>query len=314
MMNELALVTGGTGFLGRNLVDELVRRGMSVRVLARGHHPFPQNVEGIRAEVGDRRAVREALRDVRRVFHFASTTTPVTAHGRSSHDIESNLIASVMLMEEAAAAGIERFVFASSGGTVYGPVLSAPISEDHPTNPICSHGIVKLAVEKYLQMYAREGGFSSTILRYANPYGPGQSSLRTQGVVAVLMGRVIRGEEIQIWGDGSIVRDFLYIDDLVEATVVAAESPAAANEIMNIGSGFPASIRDLVEGIERATGSAARIRWMPARPFDVKVSLLDITRASTTLGWQPRTRLDDGLSLTASWLRSRVGAERESVP
>ena len=306
---QTCLVTGGTGFIGSNLVRALVRGGWTVRVLSRGTtvcRDLPDDVEIMQGDVGDRNAVRRAVQGVNTLFHFASTTNPATAHGHAIYDVESNLISAIRLLDAAQVEGVQRVVFASSGGTVYGRVLRVPVAESHPTDPICSHGIVKLSVEKYLHVFQRQGGPAYTVLRYANPYGPGQSASRAQGAVAVIAGRILQRQPIEIFGDGSVVRDFIYIDDLVDATLRAAQSEAARNEIFNIGSGVGVSIRTVVEKIEQASGLKAEARHLPARAFDVPVSTLDSTKAERLLGWWAGTTLDDGLLPTIAWLRTEV--------
>lgn len=313
MNDRSCLVAGGAGFLGSALVAALVREAWHTRVLTRtSPREVVSGASYIQGSINDRRAAREALAGVNVLFHFASSTTPATAHGKSSWDVESNLMGTIALLEEAAAAGVERVIFASSGGTVYGPPVQVPVAESHPTDPICSHGIVKLAIEKYLQLFSHQQSLTYTILRYANPYGPGQLPDRAQGAVAVLLGKVLGGEAVDLFGDGSVVRDFLYVDDLVEATLLAASSEAARNETMNVGSGAPTSIRELVRAIERAAGVNAIIHHRPARPFDVPVSILDIAKASRLLHWQPRTSLDDGLRQTADWMRGWLAGSGRS--
>lgn len=314
-LTDLALVTGGTGFLGANLVRALCRAGRPVRVLSRGVSPAAPEagVELVRADIGDRAAVRQALQGVGTLFHFASTTNPATAHGHAIYDIESNLAATVGLLDAAATEGIRRVVYASSGGTVYGRISTAPAAETHSTDPICSHGIVKLAVEKYLYLFRQQAGTPYTILRYANPYGPGQSMHRAQGAVAVLAGRILQRQPIEIFGDGSVVRDFIYIDDVIDATLCAAEAGEGADAIFNIGSGVGVSIRELLAALEHAIGEKADVRYLPARSFDVPVSTLDSSKAARLLGWRSRTALQDGLVPTIAWLRSELAAAVPSL-
>jgi UDP-glucose 4-epimerase len=301
-----SLVTGGTGFLGANVARALARAGHAVRVVSRGTtdpaRALPEHAEVVQADLAacDLRAL---VRGVDILFHFASTTSPATAYADAAFDVQSNLVMTIGLLQAAADEGVRRVVFASSGGTVYGRLRSVPVAETHPTDPICSHGIVKLAIEKYLQLFRQQGGPDYTILRYANPYGPGQRMDRAQGAVAVMAGRILQGRPIDLFGDGSVVRDFIYIDDVVDATLRAADSEAARNEIFNIGSGSGVAIGDLVAAIERASGLRADVRRLPSRPFDVPVSTLDSTKAKTLLDWRASTPLDQGVAPTLAWLR-----------
>jgi len=195
-----------------------------------------------------------------------------------------------------------KLVFVSSGGTVYGRPQQTPIPETHPTEPTCSYGIVKLAIEKYLALYQMLHGLDYRVLRLANPYGPGQEANRAQGVIGTFLSRVVHDEAIEVWGDGSVVRDYLYIGDTVAAMLLAAEY-AGAERIFNIGSGEGHSVREIIAAVEQATGKKAKASYTAARKFDVPVSVLDISRAQNELGWRPAVNLDEGLYLTLAHIQ-----------
>jgi UDP-glucose 4-epimerase len=187
---------------------------------------------------------------------------------------------------------------------VYGTPQRIPISEDHPTDPISSYGITKLTIEKYLKLYRELHGLEYCVLRLANPYGEGQRTDRGQGAVAVFLDRVAGGMPIEIWGDGSVVRDYIYVGDVVEAMTAAAFGDAPSR-LYNIGSGQGTSLLELVDAIGAVTGRKPSIDFKPSRPFDVPASVLDISRARRELGWQPRTTLGEGLRRTFEWARAR---------
>lgn len=311
-------MTGGAGLIGSHLVEALLNDDWSVKVLDLQCVGSPNlekvtgHVELIEGDFGDRNIMRMALDGVDTVFHYASTTSPATAYSHSVLDVTTNLVGTLHLLEEMIARGVRNLVFPSSGGTVYGPAIETPIPESHPTNPICSHGIVKLAIEKYIQLFHRDYGLNYIILRYSNPYGPRQRPNGSQGAVAVFVGKVLMRQPIEIWGDGSVVRDFIYIDDLVRATLAAVHSEQAVNDVINIGSAAGVSIKELVLLIEEATGLNAILHYRPARKFDVPVSILAIHRACALLEWRPSTSLREGLEKTIPWIENYLYRKRKA--
>lgn len=304
------VVLGGRGFIGSHLVRALAASGHAVRSFDRpgaalpGYEPV-EGVDWIEGDFLDRSALAAALAGCTVCYHLVSTTTPSTSNVDPLFDIESNLKGSVALLSVARSAGLRKIVFLSSGGTVYGQPRTLPIAEDHPTFPLCSYGIVKLAIERYLELEHRLHGLDYTVLRAANPFGEGQRTDAAQGAIAVFLGRALRGAPIEIWGDGSAVRDYLYIDDLVEAIMRAGEC-AAEERIINIGSGRGLSLNEVLDAIERVTGRPTQRVYRPARALDVAVSLLDIGRAERVLGWRPRVGFETGLRRFAAWLAGQA--------
>jgi len=308
MTGGRCLVTGGAGFIGSHLVEALLNEGWEVRVLDCQSGPdsnlakIMDRLEFVEGDFGDKAILPGVLEGVQTVFHYASTTSPATAHGQSETDVATNLVGTLHLLDEMIRRGAKNLVYPSSGGTIYGPALETPITESHPTNPVCSHGIVKLAIEKYVQLYHQEHGLDYIILRYGNPYGPRQRPGGKQGAVAVFAKKILADQPIEIWGDGRIVRDFIYIDDLVEATLKSLDPGNAWNSVINVGSSVGTSVNELVSLIEAAAGRKAAISYRPVRGFDVPVSVLAIDRARDLLGWRPRTSLADGLRKTVAWI------------
>lgn len=299
------LVLGGGGFIGSHLTAALLAAGHAVRVLERPGCVRPADIaadarlDWQEGDFGVAADLRRALEGVDMVFHLVSTTQPQSSNDDPALDVRSNLLATLGLLEQLRGQPQTRLIFLSSGGTVYGTPAEVPIPETHPTEPACSYGIVKLAIEKYLALYRLLHGLDYRILRLANPYGPGQQLNRAQGAVAVFLARIAQAEPIEVWGDGSVVRDYLYIGDVVSALVGAAQYDGEAR-IFNIGSGQGHSVREIIAAIETATGKTAEVRYTPGRKFDIPVSVLDIARARAELGWSPRTGLADGLRLTYS--------------
>jgi UDP-glucose 4-epimerase len=304
MHTRCCLVTGGAGFIGSHLVQGLLDEGSSVKVLDRPQIDYSslakvsERIQIIEGDFANRHIARIALEGADTLFHCASTTLPATADGHSIADVTENLVGTLNLLDEASLRGCKRLIFPSSGGTVYGPVTQTPIPESHSTHPICSHGIVKLAIEKYIHLMSIERGLKYTILRYSNPFGPRQRSINVQGAVAVFTHRILTRQPIDIWGDGSAVRDYLYIDDLVRGTLMASSSENAVNQIFNIGSGVGVSVKELLSLIEKTLNVSAMVNFFNARHFDVPINVLAIDKARSCLGWSPSLSLQDGLRKT----------------
>jgi len=303
------LVLGGGGFLGTNLVRRLLADGHAVRVfdrIAPGRYVKPGPVEFVSGEFGNTGLVREALEGVALVYHLAATTLPETSNEDPAFDVSSNVVDTLHLLEQCVDARVRRVVFVSSGGTVYGIPKSLPITEDHPTEPICSYGIVKLTIEKYLALFQRLHRLEFNALRMSNPYGPHQDPLSRQGAIAVFLHRIATGRPIEIWGDGRVVRDYLYVDDAVQALVLAGTRSDVSGRVLNVSSGRGTTLLALIRKIEEVTGKKARLTHKPPRPVDVPANVLDNARAAEVLGWIPRHDLHAGLVSTFRWMREQV--------
>lgn len=299
-----ALIIGGNGFIGSHLKNRLLQAGWYVRVLDLKEEVFRKsldNVENIIGDYGNAELLRKALDGIDFVFHLACSTIPKTSNEEIIFDIKSNLIKTVVLLHECVYAKIQRIIFLSSGGTVYGIPQNSFVSEKHPTNPICSYGITKLAIEKYLEMFYRLYGLDYVVLRGANIYGERQDPDGELGVIAVFLKRAAEGRTINIWGHGDTVRDFLYVHDLTEAFFCAA-TKILSERVFNIGSGQGLSLLKLIDCIMGVTCSKVRVEHFPSRKFDVPSITLDINRASQILGWKPKVSLYDGITRTSEWI------------
>ena len=311
---------GAGGFIGGHLCHALVAAG--ARVHGFGRRPaFDGALPSIRfthGEFTDRAALALAVDGAETVFHLLGGTNPEVSNKDPIADLQVNTIASVQLLELCRAARVRRIVFVSSGGAVYGVPAEVPIGEHAPTHPISAYGINKLMVEKYLQLYARLDGPSALSLRVANPFGPYQSPFRRQGLVAAMTETVLAGRPVEIWGDGRIVRDYLYVGDVADALVAAATYEGDA-PVINIGSGVGRSVLDVVQDVATAAGRPTpHIVHRPARRADVPVNVLDTSLARRELGWTPRTDWSDGLRRTASWIDKaftpRTGSDHPRRP
>ncbi len=303
-MGKIVLV-GGAGFIGRNLAKELTEHGKEVRIADRAWTDGSVDAEFAECDFISGEGIPAALENAEAVVHLASTTIPKSSNDDPLFDIRTNLEGSISLLDSALRAGVSRFIYVSSGGTVYGPVVKMPIREDHPTNPICSYGIVKLAVEKYVRLYSSLYGLRGCSVRPSNPYGPFQKPDTGQGAIAAFCSKAIKGEPIEVWGDGKVTRDFVYIQDVVRAILLTIEDPSIEGEI-NIGSGKSASLLEVIKTIEDKLGRSIDVVFKDARHFDVHDTRLDISRARRELGWEPVIGLGDGISKTLDWLSASM--------
>lgn len=302
------LVIGGCGFIGSHVVDVLVGQRCRVRVLDRRPEAFRPPVPGVEylaGDLSDTALLGEALTGMAAVVHLASTTVPATSNMDPVADITGNLIGAVRLLEVMRLAGVRDLVYLSSGGTVYGIPQTDLVAEDHPLRPVSSYGVVKVAVENYLHMERHLHGLRCCILRPSNPYGPRQGHTGLQGVIGTYLWNVLRDEPVEVWGDGSVVRDFIHVRDLAELCVAALRSGRSG--IFNAGSGEGSSINRIVGAVGKAAGREVVPVYKPGRAFDVPRVVLDIARAREAFGWAPRIGLTPGIAGTWDWVKASAG-------
>lgn len=310
---QQCLVLGGKGFIGSHLVDALVHAGHGVRVLdlpsatPLSDAAVVKQVEWIDGDSTSDTDMQRAIAGCDVIYHLVSTTLPKSSNADPIYDIQSNVVGTLRLLNHAVALGVKKVVFVSSGGTVYGIPQVVPVPETHPTDPISSYGIGKLAIEKYLHLYFDLHKLDYTILRVSNPYGERQRTRASQGAVAIFLGKILRGETVDIWGDGSTVRDYVYIGD-VTAALMQAGQHQGTERIFNIGAGVGLTLNEVLAAIEAATGLTSKRNYAPARGFDVPRSVLSVDRAKAHLGWQPQTSFAEGLARTVAWLRANPQA------
>lgn len=296
---------GGNGFIGSHLVDALLAAGHQVRVFDRNaerFRPALRDVDYRLFDFTDSAAIVEALEGVDVVIHLLSTTVPSTSNLDVVADIESNLIGTVRLLQLMLKSEVTRIVYLSSGGTAYGVPKVIPIPETHPLNPICSYGVVKVAIENYLAMFQKLYSLRPLILRPANPYGERQGHGGVQGVINTFLTKIKNRERIEIWGDGSTVRDFIHVEDLANFCCIAAET--AVEGVFNVGSGSGVSILEALDVLRAVTGVEISPLFKAGRSYDVPRVVLDIAKAQQQFSWKPRIDLFAGVEKTWKWIEN----------
>jgi UDP-glucose 4-epimerase len=303
------LILGGGGFLGSHLCEALLTQGHDVRILDRPNlarfKPFQchSTVEWIDGDFVNLKDVDNAVSGCDIIYHLVSTTLPRSSNENPVYDVETNVIGTLHLLESVRKHKTKKIIFVSSGGTVYGIPKEIPIKETHPTEPICSYGIAKLAIEKYMSLFHLLHGIEYCVLRLSNPFGERQRVSAAQGAIAVFLNKALRNEEIEIWGDGSVIRDYFYVSDAVSA-LLQALSYEGESRIFNIGSGVGRSLNELLDAIDALIGTPVKRVYKPSRAFDVPANILDISKAKKQLNWKPQMQFSEGLSRTAQWLIS----------
>ena len=299
-----ALVTGGAGFIGSHLVDRLVADGQSVCVLddlsTGSASNVPSQASFERVDICDWPSLRDVVAAFKpdAVFHAAAQTDVGRSIREPDFDARVNVVGGVNVLRAAAAAGTRRVVYASSAA-VYGTPERLPVSETHPTRPISDYGSSKLAFEHYLHAYHSRGLIEYAALRYANVYGPRQRSDGEAGVVAIFTHRMLAGEPVTIFGDGTKTRDYVFVADVVEATVRAATGPAGV--VANLGWGHEVSDLELCREIAAATGYTKEPIYAADRPGDIGRMSLDAAVARRTWDWTPTVALRDGVRQVVEW-------------
>ncbi len=306
------ILLGAAGFIGTNLTLALAKHPDNrITVVSRRRASFADvdalalpNVRFIECDLVAAPDYSRLLEGQDMVFHLLSTTVPTTSNLQISQELNANVVLSARLFEACAAAGVRKVVFFSSGGTVYGKADACPLSEDTPTDPITSYGIQKLTIEKLLYLYHHMYGFDYRIIRLANPYGPYQRPDGVLGAVTTFTYKALKREPITVFGDGSVIRDFLYIDDAVRGILRIVDGNAPYR-VFNLGSGRGTSIRELLDTIRSVLGTEPEVIWREGRPVDVPVNYLDISRYESAYGSLNPIPLELGIRKTAEFLRLR---------
>ncbi len=301
------LVTGGAGFIGSNVTDRFVALGHEVAVfdnLSSGFREFVNpKAKLFVGDLADAAAVEAAVAEWKPeiVDHHAAQIDVRKSVSDPVFDARVNVLGSIGLLQACTKHGVRKVVYASTGGALYGEGRQLPATEDHPVNPEAPYGASKHTVEHYLYLWKLLHGLDFTVLRYPNVYGPRQNPHGEAGVNAIFIGLMLEGKRPKIFGDGHAVRDYLFVDDVVEANVLALEK--GSGEMLNIGTGVGTSVNDIVRELQAILSFAEGAIHEPARPGEIQRIYLDATRAKRVLGWEPRVTFADGLRRTVEWSR-----------
>ncbi|SHK24174.1 NAD-dependent epimerase/dehydratase family protein [Tepidibacter formicigenes] len=308
--NNKCLVIGGNGFIGINLIIKLLDLGMKVRVLSRNNNNIPleiiDKIEFIRGNLTDREIIRSSIKNIDYIFYFVSCTN-VSSSINDVYKDNNNVLYMINLLEGLKENKIKKLIFASSGGTVYGEPRYVPVDENHPRKPISPYGITKASIENYLNFYKRKYNINYCVCRYSNPYGKYQYPSKGTGAINIFLYKHLNGEEITIYGDKTkIIRDYIYIDDLIEATVRIAFKEKTNYDIYNVGSGIGLSLQDLINSIEKATKKKIRIKEKNSKDENVEKIILNIDRLKKEFDWNPKVDLDLGVNLSKLWITELI--------
>lgn len=297
------IIYGGAGFIGSHIAEELLSSDYRVTVFDKQNASTKNidhildKIDFIEGDFNNRVDIVKSLKSKDYVIHLVSSTVPANSTLNPYYDVETNLVSSLNLMEESTHHNIKKIIFISSGGTIYGNPVRIPITESHPTNPISSYGIIKLTIEKYLEMFRSLNGLDYTILRFSNPFGERQNPLLGQGLIAALLYRIKHKKTIEIWGDGKIVRDYFYIKDGVRAISKALKYHGHLRTF-NISSAKGMSINQVLQRFRSTLRLDFNVRYEASRKFDVRVNVLDNSLAAKHLKWKPETDFSSALKNT----------------
>jgi len=305
------LVTGGAGFIASNVVDRFIASGHSVAVVDDLSTGFRHNLNPAarfyEIDIRSRQAVAEVMQKERPevIDHHAAQMDVRRSTREPEFDAEVNILGSINLITEAIAAGARRFVYASTGGAVYGDPQYLPADEKHPVVPISQYGVSKHTVEHYLHLYSLHTGIKYVVLRYGNVYGPRQTPHGEAGVVAIFTGRLLEGKRCTIFGKGDKTRDYVFVDDVVRANEIALERGDGG--IYNIGTGVPTTDLQVFEAVRDAVGVDSEPVFADERPGEVRHIHLDASKAKAELGWTPTVTFREGVRRAVEYYRSSLG-------
>jgi UDP-glucose 4-epimerase len=301
------LVLGGSGFLGSHIVDKFLAEKHDVVVYDLYPERFRRSPAGITFHTGDFGNVG-ALDELiatgfDAIVHCVSTTTPKSSNESPEFDIQSNVIGTLYLLDICVKHDVGKLVFLSSGGTIYGDIGDKDmVDETHAVRPMCSYGVSKLTIEHYLDVYRHLRGLNYVALRLSNPYGERQSPLRALGALTVFLYRTLKRQNVEVWGDGGVTRDFIYVGDVANAVYLATINPVSG--VFNVGTGTGLSLRDILTQITDVVGREPTVDWLASRSFDVPRIVLDASKLKKATEWRVVTSLQNGVGLTADWLKT----------
>ncbi|MFX0051400.1 MAG: NAD-dependent epimerase/dehydratase family protein [Candidatus Hodarchaeota archaeon] len=303
------LVTGGAGFLGSHLIEELIANNHNVVCLddfstgkRRNLKVVEKHIKLIEGDIRNPEIVEKAINDVDYVFHLAAQISVNRSVREPAYDASVNIEGIINLLEASCISSVKRFVYVSTGGAIYGEPLHLPVSESTAEEPISPYGLSKLVGEKYLQLFHRIHNLSYSIIRPANIYGPRQDPLGEAGVISIFLGNLKKRLPLEIFGDGTDTRDYIYVKDIADICIKAINSSVI--DIFNAGTGKQTNLLELINIIEKVTNISAHKKFSNPRPGDVKNIALESIKAKKYLNWSPKTELEFGIQKTWEWFNS----------
>jgi len=301
------LVTGGAGFIGSHIVDQYLQLGHEVVVIDNLSTGQRDNLNPQatfhQVDITNAEAVAQVMEaeQPELINHHAAQINVRHSVEDPAFDAITNIVGSINLIEQGLAVGATKIIYASSGGAVYGEPQYIPTDEDHPINPVSHYGLSKYTVEEYLKLYGQLRDLKYVILRYANVYGPRQNAYGEAGVVAIFGQQMLQGQQPTIFGDGTDTRDYVFVDDIVEANVRALHQ--GDNQVLNLGTGHQTSVQEVFAAVADAVGYGGQPRYGEPRLGDITRSALNITKARELLGWEPQVSFSEGVQHTVAFLR-----------
>lgn len=307
------ILLGAAGFIGTNLTIQLARSQTNkITLVDRKKQYFSnivklglENIDLLECDFDEYTDFSNLLEGQDIVYHLLSTTVPTTSNQHIVEELKANVIVTARILECCIKCGVKKVVFLSSGGTVYGKEVECPLDESVATNPITSYGVQKITIEKLLYLYNYMYGLDYRVIRLANPYGPYQRPNGILGAVTTFTYKALKGEEIEVYGDGSVIRDFIYIDDAIRGilNIVGGESEY---KVFNLGCGYGTNINTVLNTIEKTLKIELKIKYKPARKVDVPTNFLDISRYETAYGKLNPLPLSKGIKKTADFMKQEL--------
>lgn len=304
------VLLGAAGFIGTNLVLKLAEEGNFITLVDKKMHYFDhfsrlglENIRYIETDFSAQTDFKQILYGQDVVYHLFSSTIPANSGKKIIDDFTENVIATMKMLDSCVDIGIKKVVFLSSGGTVYGKDIICPVKEDDSTNPINSYGVQKLTIEKILYLYNCIYQLDYRIIRLSNPYGPFQRPNGKVGVITTLVFKALNGEKIDIYGDGSVIRDFIYIDDAINAIINIVNGPSDYR-LFNVGSGVGTSILEVIELVKKVIKKDMIINYYEGRTVDVPINILNVERYIKCYGEIQTIKLEDGISRTVEFIKN----------
>jgi len=305
-MTRKILVTGGAGFIGSHIVDKYLSLGHEVAIVDDLTTGKKENINSrakfYKVDLRDKRSIAKVMHRERPeiINHQAAQKSVSNSVEDPTHDAGINVIGFLNLMEEAKPAGVKKVIFASTGGAIYGDAKEVPTPETYPPQPVSPYAITKFTTEQYLRFYNQTAGITPVVLRYSNVYGPRQDPFGEAGVVAIFSKLIAQNKSLSVFGDGKQTRDYVFVEDVAQASVKALKYQPKDfdSAIINIGTGIETPLNDIVTLLEKASGKKAEVKHEPARAGDLLRSAIAITKADKLLGWTPAVALKTGIEKT----------------